>query len=578
MGFTITIPILASATIPYLQGRSKSAYANSVHRWPFNQIILRQNLRANLLPLSFVSFNSKTVNCNCSSLNAMLQQNNERNSHLCKVPHVLTVAGSDSGAGAGIQADLKACGALGVYCSTVITAVTAQNTVGVQDIHLVPENFVVEQLRSVLSDMQVDVVKTGMLPSVDIIEALCRSLRKHPVRALVVDPVMVATSGDVLAGPAIIDVLRQELLPIAEIVTPNLKEASSLLGGEPLETIADMRAAAKAIHHLGPRYVLVKGGHLQTAGDVIDILYDGETYHELCGPRVQTRNTHGTGCSLASAIAAELAKGAQMLPAVLSAKRFIEEALERSTGYFIGHGPQGPFNHLFKLTDLEASPIERKLKPNDLLLYAVTDSGMNKKWGRSISSAVKDVLEGGATMVQLREKEVETKEFLKAAEECLKVSRSYGVPLLINDRVDVALACNADGVHLGQSDMPVKTARMLLGPYKIIGASCKTPEQALQAWKEGADYVGSGGVYPTSTKKNNQTISLIGLQRVCESSALPVVAIGGISIDNAHEIMEMHMPNLKGVAVVSTLFDRKSIVEETSKLHSTLSKYSETEK
>uniref|UniRef100_A0A0D6R245 Uncharacterized protein n=1 Tax=Araucaria cunninghamii TaxID=56994 RepID=A0A0D6R245_ARACU len=490
-----------------------------------------------------------------------------------KIPHVLSVAGSDSGAGAGIQADIKACGARGVYCSTVITAVTAQNTVGVQGVYLVPEDFVSEQLRSVLSDMEVDVVKTGMLPSTEIIQALCITLRKYPVRALVVDPVMVATSGDVLASPAILDRLRQELLPISEVVTPNLKEASALVGGEPLETIEDMRAAAKAIHHMGPRYVLVKGGHLQSAGDVIDILYDGDTYHELRGPRIETRNTHGTGCSLASCIAAELAKGSQMLPAVLAAKRFIEEALEYSEGIFIGKGPQGPFNHLFKLTDPKTIPTVRRLEPSDLRLYAVTDSRMNKKWSRSISEAVKAAIEGGATIVQLREKEAETKEFLNATEECLKISRSYGVPLLINDRVDVALASNADGVHLGQSDMPVRAARALLGPNKIIGVSCKTPEQAQKAWKEGADYIGSGSVYPTNTKENNGTIGLSGLQRVCESSPLPVVAIGGINIGNADKVMDMHLPKLKGVAVVSCLFDRKNILEETRKLRTILAKY-----
>lgn len=518
-----------------------------------------------------VSVNSKTLKCSYNSSNTMMGEKSERS----KVPHVLTVAGSDSGAGAGIQADMKACGALGVYCSTVITAVTAQNTVGVQGVHQVPDGFVYEQLRSVLSDMEVNVVKTGMLPSTDIIRALCRSLREYPVQALVVDPVMISTSGDMLASPTILDTLRQELLPMSEIVTPNLKEASALVGGEPLGTIADMCAAAKSIHKLGPRYVLIKGGHLQTAGSVIDILYDGETYHELRGPRVDTRNTHGTGCCLASCIAAELAKGAQMLPAVMASRRFVEEALERSREFLIGNGPQGPFNHFFNLIDAETSPTKRRFKPNDLLLYAVTDSGMNKKWGRSISEAVRAAIEGGATIIQLREKEAETKDILNAAEECLKVSRSYGVPLLINDHLDVALACNADGVHLGQSDMPVKVARALLGPNKIIGASCKTAEQALKAWKEGADYIGSGGVYPTNTKKSNQTIGLSGLQRVCESSPLPVVAIGGISIGNVHEPMEMHLPNLKGVAVVSCLFDSENVSRETQRLHSVLAKYVE---
>ncbi|KAA0035954.1 thiamine biosynthetic bifunctional enzyme TH1 [Cucumis melo var. makuwa] len=170
-----------------------------------------------------------------------------------RIPHVLSVAGSDSGAGAGIQADLKTCAARGVYCSTVITAITAQNTVGVQDVNIVPEGFVSKQLKSVLSDMQVDVVKTGMLPSTGIVQVLHQCLKEFPVRALVVDPVMVSTSGDVLAGPTIISVLQEELLPMADLVTPNLKEASALLGGMPLKTISDMRHAATLIHQMGSK-------------------------------------------------------------------------------------------------------------------------------------------------------------------------------------------------------------------------------------------------------------------------------------------------------------------------------------
>jgi len=175
--------------------------------------------------------------------------------HQMKIPHVLTVAGSDSGAGAGIQADIKACGARGVYCSSVITAVTAQNTVGVQGVHVLPEKFVAEQLKSVLSDMQVDVVKTGMLPSIGIIKVLCQRLKEYPVRALVVDPVMVSTSGDVLAGPSVLSGFLEELLPIADIVTPNIKEASALLGGMQLKTVSDMHSAARLLHTMGPRLV-----------------------------------------------------------------------------------------------------------------------------------------------------------------------------------------------------------------------------------------------------------------------------------------------------------------------------------
>ncbi|KAK4271180.1 hypothetical protein QN277_019911 [Acacia crassicarpa] len=489
-----------------------------------------------------------------------------------KVPHVLTVAGSDSGGGAGIQADLKACAARQVYCSTVVTAVTAQNTVGVQGVDIMPEDFVAEQLKSVLSDMDVDVVKTGMLPSPGIVRVLCQSLREFPVKALVVDPVMVSTSGDALAGPSVLDGLREELLPLANIVTPNIKEASVLLGGVPVRSVSDMRAAAKLIHDMGPRNVLVKGGDLPNSSDAIDVLFDGEGFHELCASRVNTRNTHGTGCTLASCIAAELAKGSSVLEAVRAAKHFIETALDYSKDIVIGNGAQGPFDHFFALKKVHQSSYRQdKFNPNDLLLYAVTDSGMNRKWGRSISDAVKAAVEGGATIVQLREKHAETREFLDAAKACLKICHSYGVPLLINDRIDIALACNADGVHLGQSDMPAHVARTLLAPGKIIGVSCKTPEQAQQAWIDGAHYIGSGGVYPTTTKEDNITIGIDGLKELCLASKLPVVAIGGIKPSNVRAVMEIGVPNLKGVAVVSALFDRECIKTETENLHTLVS-------
>ncbi|KAF5448641.1 hypothetical protein F2P56_029151 [Juglans regia] len=490
-----------------------------------------------------------------------------------KTPHVLTVAGSDSGAGAGIQADLKTCSARGVYCSTVITAVTAQNTVGVQGVNIVPEDFVAEQLKSVLSDMQVDVVKTGMLPSVGIVSVLSQSLREFPVQALVVDPVMVSTSGDVLAGPSILAEFREELLPMADIITPNLKEASALLGCQQLKTVSDMRSAAKLLHEMGPRYVIVKGGDLPDSLDAVDIFFDGQDFYELRSSRIKTRNTHGTGCSLASCIAAELAKGSSMLPAVKVAKRYVETALDYSKDIAIGNGTQGPFDHLFRLkSNVQKSHRQVGFNPSDLFLYAVTDSGMNEKWGHSITDAVKAAIEGGATIVQLREKDAETQKFLEAAKACCEICHSHGIPLLINDRIDIALACDADGVHVGQSDMPARVARTLLGPEKIIGVSCKTLEQAHQAWIDGADYIGCGGVYPTNTKANNLTVGLEGLKTVCKASKLPVVAIGGIGASNAGSVMETAVQNLKGVAVVSALFDRECILTETRKLHAVLKK------
>lgn len=484
-----------------------------------------------------------------------------------RVPHVLTVAGSDSGAGAGIQADLKACAARGVYCSTVITAVTAQNTVGVQGVSIVDEEFVGEQLKSVLSDMFPDVVKTGMLPSPGIIKILSQSLKEFRVRALVVDPVMVSTSGDVLAGSSVLASFREELLPLADIVTPNLREASALLGDIPLETVADMRSAAKSIHDIGPRNVLVKGGDLPASSDAVDVLFDGKNFYEFQSARVKTLNTHGTGCTLASCIAAELARGSSVFSAVKIAKRYVETALGYSKDILIGGGRQGPFDHLMKLKNNAMNlNVHRPFDPSDLLFYAVTDSRMNQKWGRSICDAVKGAIEGGATIIQLREKDIDTNDFLEAAKTCRQLCHHHGVPFLINDRIDIALACDADGVHIGQSDMPARVARTLLGPDKVIGVSCKTPQQAEKAWIDGADYIGCGGVYPTNTKENNITVGLDGLTKVCLASKLPVVAIGGIGASNARSVMELGVPNLKGVAVVSAVFDQECILSETQKL------------
>ncbi|XP_051133625.1 thiamine biosynthetic bifunctional enzyme TH1, chloroplastic [Andrographis paniculata] len=502
-----------------------------------------------------------------SSPASMQRPHEDHQSVILRVPHVLTVAGSDSGAGAGIQADLKACSARGVYCSTVITAVTAQNTVGVQGVNIVPDDFVKEQLKSVLSDMRPDVVKTGMLPTPGTVKVLRECLKEFQVKALVVDPVMVSTSGDVLAGPSILRSFREELLPLADLVTPNLKEASALLGGILLETIADMRYAAKTIHDIGPRNVLVKGGDLSASSDAVDVLFDGKDFYEFSSVRINSRNTHGTGCTLAASIAAELARGSSMYAAVKIAKRYVESALGYSKEILIGGGQQGPFDHFMKLKNSAVNlHTYRPFHPKDLLLYAVTDSRMNQKWGRSLVDAVKAAIEGGATIIQLREKDADTRDFLESAKTCLEICRSHSVPLVINDRIDIALACDADGVHVGQSDMPVHVARSILGPDKIIGVSCKTPEQAEKAWVDGADYIGCGGVYPTNTKENNVTVGLEGLRNVCMASKLPVVAIGGIGAANTRAVMELGIPNLEGVAVVSALFDRESVSTETRNL------------
>lgn len=256
----------------------------------------------------------------------------------------LTIAGSDSGGGAGIQADLKTFSALGCYGMSVITAVTAQNTVGVTGIHPVPPEFIGLQLDAVLSDIGADVVKIGMLHSAPIIAIVADRLSRYGCGVIVLDPVMVATSGDSLFLAKAVDDLRADLLPLATLVTPNLPEASLLLGRE-VTRQDQMADACRELVRLGCRSVFLKGGHLEGDSSV-DVLFDGQTGKmvELAEARVVTDNSHGTGCTLSSAIAAFLAKGMVLPEAVRLAKAYVSQALSAGAEIITGHG-HGPVHH-----------------------------------------------------------------------------------------------------------------------------------------------------------------------------------------------------------------------------------------
>jgi hydroxymethylpyrimidine/phosphomethylpyrimidine kinase len=256
---------------------------------------------------------------------------------------VLTIAGSDSGGGAGIQADLKTMLAHGVHGMSAITAVTVQNSVGVQGFYELEPRAVYEQIESVATDIGVDAVKTGMLASGAIIEAVADACERFALPNLVVDPVAVSKHGDPLLRPDAVEALRTRLLPLATIVTPNLGEAKLLTGVEP-RSRADLQAAAVALAELGPRWVLVKGGHLP-GDEAVDLLWDGTSGIELRAPRVATPHTHGTGCTLASAIASNLAVGLDVATAVGEAKRFVSGAIAGS--FPLGKGI-GPTDHAWR--------------------------------------------------------------------------------------------------------------------------------------------------------------------------------------------------------------------------------------
>jgi hydroxymethylpyrimidine/phosphomethylpyrimidine kinase len=252
----------------------------------------------------------------------------------------LTIAGSDSSGGAGIQADLKTFTALRVYGMSVITAVTAQNTLGVQAIHELPAEFVAAQLDSVMEDIGCDACKTGMLATEETIEAVAAGVKRYGIERLVVDPVMVAQSGDRLLRQDAQAALVEDLAPLALVITPNIPEAE-VLAGMPIDAPEDLQRAARLIADLGPEYVVIKGGH--RAGAAIDTVFDGEDFIELEAERIETRNTHGTGCTFSAAIAAELARGASVLDAIGLAKQHVTAAIAASLD--IGAG-RGPTNHL----------------------------------------------------------------------------------------------------------------------------------------------------------------------------------------------------------------------------------------
>ncbi len=259
---------------------------------------------------------------------------------------VLTIAGSDSSGGAGIQADIKTISSLGCYGMSVITTLTAQNTKGVTGIHLVPPSFVEEQIDAVLSDIGADVVKIGMLYSMEMIETVYRQLSKHKVDKIVLDPVMAAQSGEEFFDDKALNALKVYLMPITLVLTPNLPEAEKILGRH-LEGVKSMEDAVKVLAKYGSENILLKGGHMKDS-TIIDILYikEEDRFVEMDEQRIETWNDHGTGCTLSSAIAAFLAKGCDVEDAVRNAKQYITESIKAGIGYKLGQG-RGPVHHFF---------------------------------------------------------------------------------------------------------------------------------------------------------------------------------------------------------------------------------------
>ena len=267
------------------------------------------------------------------------------------IANVLTIAGSDSSGGAGIQADLKAFAAQGVYGASVITAVTAQNTQAVTAVHYIPPKIIQAQLEAVLSDINISAIKIGMLGHADAIRAISATLDSYPHIPVIIDPVMISKSGNALLQPDAVELLVSALIPKALMITPNLPEAAVLAAVSEPSSLSEMEALLPGLHSLGAQYVLLKGGHLDNARESTDLLYDGKTMYPFVSQRVETKNTHGTGCTFSAAIAANVAKGLPVSESVSIAKDYLTTVIQSADALSVGKG-HGPLNHFSSMWNL----------------------------------------------------------------------------------------------------------------------------------------------------------------------------------------------------------------------------------
>lgn len=483
----------------------------------------------------------------------------------------LTIAGSDSCGGAGVQADIKTMEALGVYATSAITSVTAQNTMGVDAVEAVSPEMVERQIEAVAADMVIDAVKVGMLANAGIIRAAARAIRRIMPCSVVVDPVMVSTSGHALLAEDAVAVFISEMLPLATLLTPNLPEAERL-SGITIHDAANMDEAAAAICRMGCANVLIKGGHLE-GKEKTDILYiGGERAATFSNPTIETRNTHGTGCTLSSAIASFMARGENVAEAVAHAVEYLHKAIYdgRNICQGKGHGPVC-HHHVFRCAD-DNHAVKRLSGVG--MQFICHDNGT-----LSYAEGAELALKGGCRWVQLRMKDATDDEFIAEARKVRRLCTDYHATFIIDDRVHLVNAVGADGVHLGLNDMTISEARRLLGHGKIIGGTANTIEDVERHFLAGADYIGCGPFRYTTTKKNLSAIlGTEGYKSIIQGMKqrgipLPIVAIGGILPTDVADIIAT---GVSGIAVSGAVLNASDPVAETEKFINSVSPYKAT--
>lgn len=472
----------------------------------------------------------------------------------------LTIAGSDPSGGAGVQSDLRTFAAFGAAGLSVITAITVQSSLGVQAVYPVEAEVVAAQLSALLEDTQPDAVKIGMLGGASQVQAVADVLRRFRPASIVLDPVLASSGGISLLDTAGRQLLLTELMPLCDLVTPNLGEAA-LLTGLPVHDTETLFAAGEALLAMGAKAVLVKGGHLPDLPQDW-LLRLGSAPAQFQCPRVPTDHSHGTGCLLSSAIAASLARGVALDLAVRDAKAVVTEALRHPV--ILGQGRGYP-DAAEAVRSMGAAPSRSHADRLGLFhgLYVLTDPDLRPD--RSAEQVAAAALAGGARVIQLRDKTLPTPELVVLARRLRRQVQAGGGLFIVNDRVDIALASEADGVHLGPDDLSPEDARRLLGPDKLVGVSTGTLEEARRAAPY-ASYLGIGAIFGTRTK--HDAGDPVGVQRLREIKAafphIPVVAVGGI---NAGNLLDVSQAGAEAAAVVSAVIGASDMEEAVRELN-----------
>jgi hydroxymethylpyrimidine kinase/phosphomethylpyrimidine kinase/thiamine-phosphate diphosphorylase len=475
-----------------------------------------------------------------------------------------TIAGSDSGGGAGIQADLHTFRDFGVHGCSVITALTAQNSKTVTDVAVTPIRNLRAQLAALADDLPAPALKLGMLGDADVVAAVCDFLDGYDGH-VVCDPVMVSTTGASLLDGAGGKLLREKLLPRATVITPNLAEAAALLG-RPVETAEQMEQAARDLVALGARSVLVKGGHLpgQLSGDFWS---DGENSFWLTGERIDTIHTHGTGCTLSAAIAASLARGFELADALVLAKMYVTAGLRAAVQLGAGPGPVAHTGYPRRLADL---PMLRR--GHGVVAEAFPDCGGELGLYPVMPTAewVERVLALGVTTVQLRSKHLSPEQTEAEIVRAIAASRRHGARLFINDHWQLAIRHGAYGVHLGQEDLDTADVEAIRRAGLRLGVSTHAWYEIARAHALRPSYIAIGPIFPTTTKV--MKFSSRGLDRLREWVGLlrpdyTLTAIGGIGREQLPQVLETGVGSVALVTAITEAADWQAATRELLRLH-----------